>query len=293
MRAAQVVWLVLLLLPVTGCVHDRPARSSSFLDHFRGTGPSGPDAVFLEYAVIERPEGSVTIDRDVWSNIDELIIPAESRVLLTENGFRVGMVGGLLPSELEGMISNPKSEIGHRQRRLYVNNQAALTINGPIGEAEFDLRTSSEAQPTSLKFEQAKFSINFTPTHASDGRITLRCVPEVEHQQKKNWLPNGGSIGWMNGASVESYDSLAWSVTLSPRDFLVIGAQRDSRAGLGRHAFCGERGKEKVQRLLVIRAGRLAPTETTLEPPPNVDSKEIITPIASQASFGGFHGERP
>src|SRR5262249_35744279 len=132
MRCARFAWLGMLVLSLTGCLHDRPARSSSFLDRFRGTGPTGPDAVSIEYAVIERPGCSASIERDVWTNIDELVLPADVRALLTENGFRVGVVGGLPPAELERLISNPKSATGHRERRLYLNNPATFAVSGPV-----------------------------------------------------------------------------------------------------------------------------------------------------------------
>ena len=222
MRRARIVWLGILALSLTGCFHDRPARSSSLLDRLRLGGPTGPEAVFIEYAVIERPLGNSAMNRDVWANIDELIFPTETRTLLAENGFRVGVVGGLLPSELEAMISNPKSSLGHRQRRLYANNPAVLPINGPVPLAEYLIRATAESKPVPVAFEQAKFALSFTPTLGQDGRIAIHCVPEVEYQDKKHWLPTGAvGAGWMSEKPLERYGTLAWDVKLSPREFLI------------------------------------------------------------------------
>lgn len=288
MRRARVVWVGLLAFALAGCVHDRPVRSSNFFDRLR-SGPSGPDAVFIEYALIERPAGAPAVNRDVWANVDETILPSDTRALLAENGLRVGVVGGLLPSELEAMIANPKSSLGHRQRRLYVNNPAALTVNGPVQSAEYQVRPSLEGTPTTVKFEQAKFTLTFTPSHAAEG-ITLRCVPEVEYQDGKHFLPTGAAgAGWEAGKPVEKYPSLAWEVTLSPRQFLVIGTDYDRGAWLGNQLFADTRGAAKVQRLLVVRTGRVE-SNSDVQPP---TTKDGFVPLVSQTSISAARGSRP
>lgn len=292
MRCARLAGLVLVTLTLAGCLHDRAARSSSFLDRFRGTGPTGPDAVAIEYAVIERPVGSAAIDRDVWGSIDEMGLPSETRALLQANGFRVGVVGELLPTELEQMLANPKSVTGHRERRLYVNNPATFTINGPVASAEYEVKSTPDGTPTTVHFEQARFAITVTPAHGPEGHITLKCVPEVEYQDKKHWLPPGAvGLGWTNSKPIEKYAGLGWEVTLSRRAFLVIGTNYDRGALLGNQTFTGTRGADTVQRLLILRVSSLATHESgpDLMPPEKVD----VVPIASQAGIAVARGSRP
>jgi hypothetical protein len=278
----------MLTASLSGCLHDRPARSSSFLDRLGVAGPSGPDAVSLEYAVIERPAGSPAINRDVWATIDELVLSSDTRALLSENGFRAGVVGGLLPSELETMLANPRSATGHRERRLYVGSPAQFAINGPVPQADFQVRPNLDKDAEPAHFEQARFSISVTPRYAADGRIILRCVPEVEYDDKKHWLPTGAAgLGWGGSKPVEKYAALAWEITLSPREFLVIGTHHERGQWLGNQTFTGTRGKENVQRLLVIRAARVAPV---IEPLPGETAKGGVAPIASQASVSIARG---
>jgi hypothetical protein len=285
----------MLLIVLSGCATERPVQSTSLIDRLRGiAGPTGPDAVFIEFAVIERPAGSTGINHDVWANVDEQILPAETRALLSENALVVGVTGGMLSSELESMIANPKSSIGRRQRRLYVNNPAVLTLNGPIPQVEYQVRRSLEDSPTTVNFEQAKFSITMTPSHASDGRITLRCVPEMEFQDKKSWLPTGAvGPGWLASRPAERYDSMAWEATLTPREFLVIGAHNERGNWLGNLIFGGQPGPTKIQRLLIVRTGTLAPADTDWGPSSAVQKKDAVVPIASQASVGLVRGQNP
>ncbi len=201
----RALWLGMLVVLPAGCLTDRPVKSTSFIDRALGMGgPTGPDAVFIEYALIERPAGSAAINHEVWENIDEQIIPSDTKALLAENGLRAGIASGWLSPELEAMIANPKSATGHRHRRLYVGNPADLTVNGPVALAEYQIRHSMTAEPASMKYEQAKFSISITPNHAANGRIALQCVPEVEYQDKKSWLPAGAvGPGWINSKPIE------------------------------------------------------------------------------------------
>jgi hypothetical protein len=285
----------MLLIVLCGCASERPAQSTSLIDRLRGMGgPTGPDAVFIEFAVIERPAGSTAVNRDVWANVDEQILPAETRALMSENALRAGVTGGMLSSDLESMIANPKSAIGRRQRRLYVNNPAVLTLNGPVPQAEYQVRRSFDDQPATVKFEQAKFSISMTPSHASDGRITLRCVPEMEYQDKKSWLPTGAvGPGWLANRPGERYDSMAWEVTLTPREFLVIGTHNERSNWLGNQIFGGQQESGKIQRLLIVRTGTLSPDDTDWGPSSAGQKKDSVVPIASQASVGIIRGQNP
>ena len=295
MRRVQVVCLGILVLLQAGCLNDRAARSTSLIDRVRGIGgPSGPDAVVIEYAVIERPAGNAAMNRQVWAHIDELIVPSETRALLAENGLRCGVVGGLLPSELESMIQNPRSALGHRERRLYVNNPATITLSGPVAQSEFQVRPSLEGKETTARFENAKFSMSFTPSHGVDGRITLKCVPEIEYHDKKRWTPVGAAgEAWAGQKPVERYQSLAFSVDLSSREFLVIGADYDRGKWLGNEIFSDTAGNEKVQRLLIVRTDRLTSVGSRTNASAKLLPQDGVVPLASQAGVSAARGIRP
>jgi hypothetical protein len=291
MRRARVAWLGMLALTLTGCMHDRPGYSTSLIR--RITGPSGPDAVYLEYAVIERPAGNAAVNRQVWTNIDEMIIDTETRAILAENGLRAGVVGGLLPPELDAMIANPKSETGLRRWNLYVNNPAAIPLNGPVPSAEYRFRPTMRVEPTLVKFEQARFSMTFTPSFAADGRLELHCVPEVEYQDKKRWLPVGAvGVGWLGNKPIERHNALAFDVKLSPREYLVIGSYFERGDWIGNQEFTGVVRNEKVQRLLVIRASRLVPTDSAPESASG-SSQDKSMPLATQAFISAARSNGP
>ena len=294
MRRARAGLLGLFVLTLAGCLNDRPVQNASWYDRFRSGGPTGPDAVFIEYAVIERPAGSAAINRDAWNSIDEQVLSSETRALLSENGLRVGIVGGMLSSDLEGFLANPKSTIGHRQRRLYAGNPAVLTLNGPVPQSEFQMLGVLNGSPTSINLEQAKFALSITPEQAANGRIKLTCVPEVEYQDKKHWTPPGAAgMGWLNNKPVDKFTALAFEANLSPREYLVVGAFHERGPWLGNQLFGGLNGQEKVQRLIVIRTGRATEDESKILPIGRLPNGDGIVPIASQASVSITRGQKP
>ncbi len=295
MRRAQVVFLGLLALSLGSCVNDRPARSTSLIDRMRGIGgPSGPDAVVIEYYLVERPAGDAAMNRHIWKQIDELVIPSETRALLGENGLRCGVSGALLPSELEAMIQNPRGPYGKgRERRLYVNNPASIAVAGPVALAEFQVRPSLEGSESAVRFENAKFSMNFVPSHGGTGRVILKCTPELEFNDRRKWLPTGAAgDAWAGQKPVERYENLSFEVNLSPRDFLVIGADFDRGKWLGNQMFADFAGNDKVQRLLIIRADHLSAASSPAPLSKN-SPQDSVVPLARQAEFSAARGTRP
>lgn len=293
MRRARFVCLAILVTSLSGCLNDRPARSSSLIDRVRGmAGPSGPDAVFIEYTHVDRPLGNADMNRNIWRQIEEMVVPTDTRALLAENGLRCGLVGGLLPSELEAMMQNPRSVLGGRQRRLYVNSTASIPVTGPVAQAEYRVRPTLDVKEATARFENAKFVMSITPSHAGSGRISLKCVPEVEYSDKRRWTPIGAAgDAWAGQKPVERYQALAFEITLSPREFLVIGADADRGNWLGNQMFSEQAGNERVQRLLIIRAGSLASPESYA--PSQIPSKDEVIPLAAQAGISAARGARP
>jgi hypothetical protein len=174
-----------------------------------------------------------------------------------------------------------------------VNNPASIKMNGPVALAEYKIRTTMNAQPATVKFEQAKFAMNFTPTFTSDGRIALHCVPEMEYQDKKHWLPTGAvGTSWLGNKPVERYDSMAFDVKVASREYMVIGSIYERGPWLGNEVFGGSTGNQNVPRLMGVRAGRLAPNDPT-EDGANAAGKDKIVPLAGQTLLGSARGSRP
>jgi hypothetical protein len=273
MRPARVAWLGLLAALLTGCLHDQSVRSTSLLSRFRQLGgPTGPEAVYIEYVLVERPAGDTRINREAWASADEQVLGAETRAVIEENGFRIGLVGGLIPTEIDALMKNPKSTLGHRQRRLYSGNAAAITLNGPLAECRFVPHAPGEKSAEPVTFEQAQCVLNITPSLADGGKVRVQFTPEVQHHDKKHLQsPSAPAGGWLNGAQkpAERYPEFAWDVTVSPSEWLLVGTFYDREESLGYQFLTDQPSGKRVQRLLLIRAGRLTESNPSDECPTN------------------------
>jgi hypothetical protein len=281
---AHVAWLALLLCGSAGCLSDQPSRGTGWLDRLRVNTVSAADTIYIEYVLIERPLGDHAMNRVVWSETDEQILPSEVRTIVNNNGYRIGTISGMFPSELDAMIQNPHSAEGHRQRRIAAGYPAAFALNGPVPSSEFQVRLNSESVPTTVRREQAQFSLDITPVVLADGRLQLKCVPEVEYHDKKFWNPIGAvGPGWGGSKPSEKYPALAFDINISSKEFLVIGAF-EKPTTLGYQTFVSAQSTETVQKLMILHAGRMK-AESFFSEKSLRDTTRVV-PIAAQASQG-------
>ena len=151
------------------------------------------------------------------------------------------------------------------------------------------------ATPTTVKYEPGAI---LDELHAKlgdrDGRdLTLHSVPSWSIEDKKHWLPTGAvGASWLGNKPVERYDSLACDVKLSPSEYLVIGSVYERGPWLGNQVFGGVTGNQIVQRLIVVRAGKLEPADPSQDAA-NAQGKDKIVPLAGQTFIGSARGSRP
>jgi hypothetical protein len=80
-------------------------------------------------------------------------------------------------------------------------------------------------------------------------------------------------------------------VSLEPNEYVVVGARSDRPGTLGHQAFVRRDEATPVQRLLVIRTGRMAPSVTAALASSDEDEEAMPTPsLALQASCSAVRG---
>ena len=77
----------LLIVWLAGCTAEEPLRSVSLLDELRAfQGPTGPDVVQMDVALVEQPAGDAEcINGDLWILADEQAVPLERKALLEDH----------------------------------------------------------------------------------------------------------------------------------------------------------------------------------------------------------------
>jgi hypothetical protein len=246
--------LLLLTLVISGCLTP-DAATRGMMDRLRAVGgPVGPDVVILDIAEIEQPPDDAYIDRDLWTALDEQVVGLEHKSAMDDNGLRAGVAGGLPPGKLQALLITDRScPNPHR-----VTTRAGSTKLLPLGpvreEVAFDVKLNAET--SAVKLTAAQFALSVTPQRTDDGRVRLTLLPQIQHGGRTLRLQplDGDNWSFAGSKSVEKYSGLAFDVTLSPQDYLIIGTHYDHPSTLGYGMFVAPSGDKLVQKLLVIRA---------------------------------------
>jgi hypothetical protein len=260
--AAVLVGLGLWLALLVGCQTGAKQRSTSWMDRFRpfqGSTPS--DAILLDVAVVEQPVLDPYLNGELWNLADEQGVPLERKGVLEDNGFRVGQVGGIVPPDLQGLLTSPRTcPNGARRIQTRTGTAKELTL-GPVGTAS-RVWLHQEGRADELALERPEFQLIVTPSAAPDGRVCLRFLPQVRHGDPEHrFVPmaDHSTVALQSQRPLRSFEELAWEVTVPANEYVVVGARGDKAGTLGEAMFIRRDEARPVQRLLVLRTARAQP----------------------------------
>jgi hypothetical protein len=298
MRQQQALVLGLLSGLFVGCAHDKPMRTSAWLDRWRPFhGSAAADVIEIRVSLVERPPGDAFINQELWTLADEQIIPLERKAVLEENGFRIGQVGGNTPAGLLTLLTSGRSNVNPRGLFVHAGRPNPILL-GPVNpHCSFSIQQDGQAANISL--EKAQCAFDLVSTLTSDGRTRLQFTPQVHYGDKK-LIPKAAADGsgfiMQEEWPTNSYPSLAWEVTLAANQYVVVGARLDRAQTLGYQCFLRRDESVPVQRLLVIGSRRMAaPTSDGIfaEASDHNPSPSRTPPLALQAAWTKARGSAP
>src|SRR5262249_21376080 len=166
MRSPCTLLMALLVAAIVGCTTDGPVRSTTW---FKGLpslrGPTGPDVVQLEWALIERPIGDRYLNENLWGLANEQIVPLERKDVLENNGLRIAQISGLLPAEFQDLLKSERSNPNARRRQIRAGQPAKLPLGPPREKCEvLALNASRDAHvgpdgSADSRFDNAQFNL--------------------------------------------------------------------------------------------------------------------------------------
>jgi hypothetical protein len=293
MRLSQAVLLALLAgWPAAGCLPARSGTDPTLAGPRFGAG-TATDVVRIDVAVIERPAGDRYLNHALWDLADEQAVDLERKTALDDNGFRVGLIGGMVPAEMLTLLTSEKSCADPHRLQLRAGHSTSMGLGGEQARVRFALNQGEKAAPVELAKALCEFEV--VPSLADGGRVTLRFTPLVKHgsqQREPRALHDAsGERSWamMVQQPTETYENLSWEITVAPDEYVVVGTRLEQDDTLGRCFFLDTESRKPVQRLLVIRTGRAAPDAT----PDEVVPGKAVPPLALQASWGTVRGMGP
>jgi len=262
-----------------------PARYRPALD---------PQAILIDFALIERDVGDPYINRELWTHTDQLVLDLEKKDLLEANGLRVGQLVGLTPAELQTLLTSERWCPKPFKRITCSGQPYNLPLGQVVPHADYDVCLGPQVHEVGV--DRARFFLEVLPAQAANGRTKLVLTPKVETgEQVLPFQPKPEQSRWdfKIERPSKTYKDLSWEVSLAPNEFLVIGAVFDKPNSLGYRSFVQDEGRDHVQKLLVIRTNRPqtgGDDEPSLE---DIARAGNTPPLALQATLGAIRASRP
>lgn len=290
MRQGRGLLFGVLAACLAGCLTGQSVQTTAFLDRFRtGDGPPAPDLIHMEVAILEVPPGDHYANQELWAQADDQVLPLDQKVLLEDNGFRVGQVGGMPPPGLQALLTSERS-CSARHIQLHANHSTPVPIGEVHSTCQFTL--ISDGRVTAVDLPEGQCQLVIVPTLASEGRTRLHFTPEVRSgKPSPSFRPMDDRSGWMLGEMkpTKQYPTLAWDVTLELNEYVIVGGRFDQPGTLGHVCFMPGEEPTPRQRLLAIRTGR--PAVGVAAEREEASRSDKSPPIALQAAWPTARGK--
>jgi len=245
-------------------------------------GLDGRDVIALNLGILEVTPGDTYINEDLWKLVDESGHDLERKAVLEENALRAGTLGGQIPSELQKLLTNPKSCVYHR----LIQTRFGFPIRKPLGAdyAVCELDLVRDGRLTTREYLQAEMFLELTAEEESDNRIRIKLIPTIRHgeleMEPKSVTHPSGFKHWeiIPKHNEESLGWLSFDLVLAPGEFGIIGCLLGHPESVGERIFLNRMKAYPMQRLLVFRAIRSKGKESV-----PLEESDGPLPIASQA----------
>lgn len=231
-----------------------------------------PEALRLEYFILERPAGDPLLGDQLWNELVEIgLFDQEVRDALNTHGMRVGVTSSSPPQALQKLIGEVK-EIPDEtmpDRALRKRGQMLVLPSGGSSEAQTsdvvekcELQIAIDGELKSKTFESARGVVRVEATTKQDGWATFEFLPEIHYGSRMN-RPVAGAAGWQQyetGQNVQKLYGQRFKLTLNEGDAAVVTSIGDAHDRAGGFFFRTEADGVPMQRLLVVRLVRTGET---------------------------------
>jgi hypothetical protein len=257
---------LLAMVTVWGCATPTPNGKLPL-----APAQMSPDSVVLELFFVRFPFGDAAVNDKLWQEIDEQHLPSDLRQRLARNGFRVGLVGGQIPSELSKLLElsdKPAAasegpagakldeqltepSVVHRHLQLRAGRRSEIVASSVYPHLPMLVWESGHVSGRTFDAAQAILAAKSFPQ--PDGRVRLELVPELYHDQaNQHWVGSQGMLRLETSRPKRVFDDLTFSADLSPGNMLVLGSLPNRQGSLGHYYFTENDGPLR-QKLLIIR----------------------------------------
>lgn len=255
----MLMMITTLLVSVGGCAlwSETPTEPPSL-----PAAKMAQDTVVLEIAFVRLHGEALAQQEELWRQVDEQPLTAETRRRLLENGLRAGVVSSQLPPMLRKLLEEKADPLAVKgpgmpddvtasQRQLQSRAGKRGVILAGSQQEKLALLVQQEGRVTGEEYRQAQclFAVKTFPQ--GDGSVRLDLVPEIEYgEARQRWVGQEGSFRVDSSRDQKVLDALRMDLKLAPGEVLVLTCTADQK-GLGKHFFAASSSGE--QKVLMIR----------------------------------------
>lgn len=261
-------WLVVALAvsTLTGCSLFPTEDAVSKAESRRPSLPpirAAQNAIQLEVLFVERPADDPLLGPLLWREVDQITaIPAETRELLQQNGFRVGHVGSSLPPTVQTLLGIVgKDDVGtNANAKPLVGSRKSL----PPG-MDTEVQTGEErdacqvriVQGDQVKLQDYQFArslFRLKSARLQDGWVRIDFQPEIHHGENRvRHTPTDEGWAFRSRQNVDARHAHQFSLTMNVGELALITAAPDQPESMGDLFFCRDDNGIKKQRVLIVR----------------------------------------
>lgn len=225
------------------------------------------DGAELEIVFIRFPVGDPEMTTQLWSGIDEQVLPAALRAELASNGFRVGVIGGETPAVLSRKLSAAEekaapaaagakleSQPAVRRSRLQIHRgrPGDILLSNVYDQLPVMVREEGELRATMYPKAQGEFTIQVDPQ--PDHRVALELLPELQFgEPRRDYVAEDGIFVPQMKRQKKGFEKLKLAATLAPDQMLLVTGMPERPGSLGHKFFTEAKSGQEEQKLLIIR----------------------------------------
>lgn len=233
-----------------------------------------PGSVGIEIFSVRLPPEDAGAAGKIWDEVDEQHLSPDLRQRLSRNGFRVGVLGGRIPTALARLMelkTKATTTMGEAQQVNLAALDAAPRVtsrhlqtrsgqrNEIVASGIYDhlpVLASESGELRGLTYSQAQGIFALSATPQSDGRVKLDLLPELHHDQSRQHIVGDpGMFRFEMGRPKRAFDEMKITAMLTPGSMLVLGSQPNRAGSLGHYFFQEGNGRDDrlEQKLILIR----------------------------------------
>lgn len=221
------------------------------------------DAIQLEVFFVDRPADDPLLGQTLWREVDQIAaIPAETRELLSQNGFQIGHAGSNPPQAVQSLLglvadisssdSTTSKPMTGLRKCLPPGVETEIQASYPIEKCQ--IKVVEGHRTKTCDYEQVRCMFRLKSARLRDGWVRIDFQPEIHHGELRvRTTPTDDGWAYQNRQHVDVRHAQQFSLTMNVGEIAIITAAADHPESMGDCFFRRADNGELKQRLLIVR----------------------------------------